>query len=208
MHNLGDAFACSLISCNLNAAPSRIHRASTKYFSRHHITLLQETSFKNDPDIDTARATLAATYAPRVFINDRGRDASRPAIKHGGVGILLHPQTPGADSARNLEDLDIPNRYMVVAITWATAQVFVHCVYAPVNADENTPFYNSLPTTWPDDAVDIVGGDFNTTLDVETDTLSCSRQPSQATATWLSPLGVSDPWRIHNPETRVFSGPG
>ena len=71
-------------------------------------------------------------------------------------------------------------------------------------------FYNSLPRSFPPDAIHIVLGDFNLALHPTLDS-SQPRADQHAARTaclrWLSHLDVVDPWRLQNPTATCYTGP-
>ena len=71
-------------------------------------------------------------------------------------------------------------------------------------------FFNSLPRDFPQDAIHLVMGDFNIAIDPTIDS-SLPRPdhhaPRTACLQWLSCLNVVDPWRLHHPKDKCFTGP-
>ena len=203
---------CTVLACNRNADHSRNKFCAQHLFKNYHITCLQETSFSSPHGVETFQAQVNAEYQNTMFVN--GRDTSSDKNlhgKHGGVCTILHTDFSGSDTATHMVELDVPDRYMVVHVKWSQTDVYIHNVYAPVQAVERAAFFESLPRSFAPGCIHIVCGDFNSPLNPALD----ARTPStvhiasnRALLAWTWDLGVTDPWRIHHPDDRVFSGPG
>ena len=76
--------------------------------------------------------------------------------------------------------------------------------------NHKTKFFNSLPRDFPDNSIHMVLGDFNLPLKPSFDSAQPRDEHARARAAcfqWLSTLNVVDPWRLHNPEGRCYTGP-
>ena len=76
--------------------------------------------------------------------------------------------------------------------------------------NHKTQFFNSLPREFPDNAIHLVLGDFNLPLKPFFDSANPRdehKRTREACYNWLSTLNVVDPWRLHNPEGRCYTGP-
>ncbi|GMF30607.1 unnamed protein product [Phytophthora lilii] len=70
--------------------------------------------------------------------------------------------------------------------------------------------FEKLPRSFEDSAVHIVCGDFNLALDPDLDASAEHPNPDpsrRALALWLAQLNVTDPWKLHHPADKVYSGP-
>ncbi|KAJ0391005.1 hypothetical protein ATCC90586_010946 [Pythium insidiosum] len=124
---------------------------------------------------------------------------------------VLRSDFPGFDSARELSSHTYPGRYLVVQVTVNDAPVYIHNVYSPVDDTEKAEFFDALPfSEFEDNATHLVLGDLNTPLDPRLDSSEprfINTRGRSACQRWLGCLGVVDPWRIHHPDERVFTGP-
>ena len=147
-----------------------------------------------------------------MFVNDHNSAFLHPTQnRSGGVMTILRSDFPGYETAEELTDRSIRNRYLVLRLLIHDAPVYIHNVYAPVKAEERVSFYELLlSNTFESTASHIVFGDFNTPLDPAIDASSGTirHEPSRlACLEWLSQLGVVDAWRIQHPTEKVFTGP-
>ena len=78
------------------------------------------------------------------------------------------------------------------------------------NTNLKTTFFNSLPRDFPTDSIHIILGDFNLAIDPTLDSITPRADqhgPRTACLQWLSCLNVVDPWRLHHPSDKSFTGP-
>ena len=116
---------------------------------------------------------------------------------------ILRSDFLGYDTAEEITERSIRNRYLVLRLIIHDAPVYIHNVYAPVKADERVLFFELLLShTIESAATHLVFGDFNTPLDPAVDASSgvIRHEMSRLVCLeWLSQLGVVDAWRIHHP---------
>ena len=124
----------------------------------------------------------------KILINDHRQDLdSSPGNRSNGVAVYFHASMPGFKELRHVHELDVPDRYIVVATTWEDVQVFFHNVYAPVLAPQRPAFFASLPRHFPTGAILIVGGDFNLPMVVNLDAPRTTKARSSASSgSWRS----------------------
>ena len=92
---------------------------------------------------------MNAEYQNTMFVNDRGTSSDVHLHgKHGGVCTILHTDFSGSDAATPMVELDVPDRYMVVHVKWSQTDVYIHNVYAPVQAADRAAFFESLPRSF------------------------------------------------------------
>ncbi|RHY37861.1 hypothetical protein DYB38_006892 [Aphanomyces astaci] len=118
---------------------------------------------------------------------------------------------PGFEDLQHIIQLDIPDRYLVVRTLWQDTPVYFHNVYAPVQPHLRQSFFEALPRDFEHDSVHLVGGDFNIPFEAALDASIPRVDGNTGKAEcfeWLTALRVVDPWRIHHPHERVYSGPG
>ncbi|GMF37190.1 unnamed protein product [Phytophthora lilii] len=93
---------------------------------------------------------------------------------------------------------------------WGNQICYVHNIYAANTAAERRALFEKLPRSFEDSAVHIVCGDFNLALDPDLDAGAEHPNPDpsrRALALWLAQLNVTEPWRLHHPADKVYSGP-
>ncbi|CEG39664.1 Endonuclease/exonuclease/phosphatase [Plasmopara halstedii] len=92
-------------------------------------------------------------------------------------------------------------------VTEATT-VYIHNIYALVNASERSHFYRSLPTEFDQNSHHLVLGDLNVAIDPFLDfrgVTSASDTSRGYLLSWLSTLHVTDAWRLRFP-CRLITG--
>ncbi|ETP51167.1 hypothetical protein F442_03635 [Phytophthora nicotianae P10297] len=101
-----------------------------------------------------------------LFVSDRNSSSPvQVGPRSGGVATLLHPDLPGVGSAEEVRQTTIPGRYLLIRLVHAGSTVYIHNIYAPVNASERSHFYQSLPAEFDQDSHHLVLGDFNVAID-------------------------------------------
>lgn len=200
----------SILTVNTNGVKLNGHGLIQHLLMKYSLSCIQESKFRDPSHWSTFCFHLEQTFRHKVFVSDRGC-SSRSTRRQAGVVTVLRSDFPGFDSAVEVPEWTVENRYLVVKLMVNDAPVFVHNVYAPVDCGEKTDFFAGLPTgTFPPDSTHVVCGDLNTPLDLQ---LDASRRDSTADTgrasclAWLGCLGVVDPWRIHHPAAQVFTGP-
>ncbi|OQR85767.1 hypothetical protein ACHHYP_11416 [Achlya hypogyna] len=170
----------SLLSCNTNGVSSRDSGYATvdSVLSKHTVCALQETAYLQQHHYGKWRAS-SPTETPR---------------RSNGVAFVIDDNFPGFGELSHLAHLDVPAAYyMVVHTKWEASDVYLHNVYAPCRAEQRPDFFSHLPRAFPDN---------NAT----------SQQPQQERGhtefmKWLAAPDVLNPWRLHHPTERLFSGP-
>lgn len=159
-----------------------------------HIIFLQETHLKV-----SQHSSLRCRWVGQVF-------HSSFQSKARGVAILLHRSVPFTCS--NVI-ADRNGRYVIVSGRLFNTNVLLVNIYAP-NWD-NGDFFKSVFSTLPDMSSHmlIIGGDLNCWLDPHLDRSSTNPTALSTSArvvrTFMSDYAVSDPWRLFNPSSKVFS---
>jgi len=110
-----------------------------------------------------------------------------------------------------VDTLTIPGRYLVVEASCRGRRTLIHNLYAPCDSTGRINFYSSLARLeYPSDAQHIVLGDLNLAVDPAIDSASEIARDAGARADflrWCAAIGVTDAWRVHHPDTMLFSGP-
>ncbi|RLO09757.1 hypothetical protein DYB28_015819, partial [Aphanomyces astaci] len=177
--------------------------------------LFQETKFNNNKHLDTFKFHLSnevGADAYKLFTNDH-RTLRSDTLNHRSCGVAsyFHSSMPGFEDLQHIIQLDIPDRYLVVQTLWQGTPVYFHNVYAPVQPHLRQSFFEALPRDFEHDSVHLVGGDFNIPFEAALDASMPRVDGNTGKAEcfeWLTALRVVDPWRIHHPHERVYSGPG
>ncbi|KAF1336049.1 putative Pollike protein, partial [Globisporangium splendens] len=148
----------------------------------------------------------------KLFVNDPGANSSTQTTgRSGGVLTVLRSDFPGFDTAVELPDLTVPGHCLVIRVSVGDAPVYIHNVYSPVDDSDKRVFFDRLRVDmFEDNAAHVVLGDLNAPLDpsVGSSQPSLRARPGRSACLgWLGQLGVVDPWRIHHPDERVYTGP-
>ena len=168
------------------------------------IYMLQETKLHNRQDIDNLKYTWRQLTRGEVYCHAAGANHS------GGVAILLsyHAKTTLSNIRLHQPHLH-SHRYISIRARLANSNILIHSVYAPVDRNERTNFFNSLPT--PADEFDhLVGGDFNCAPHPYQDCASSTEHftcGSTQLLAWIATLGAADKWRQQHPEKREYTSP-
>ena len=196
---------------NVNGIKRNSHPLVEHHLHKIDIACIQETKFRDVAHRENFEHSVLSKYAAKIFVNDQNSEQSQASFpRSGGVMTVIHSDFPGVDTAVIDQARCIPNRYLVVKVVSADVRLYIHNVYAPVVPSEKKAFFESLPTDFEPDVQHIVCGDFNTAIDIELDSARHVRHNDTSQAellVWLGHLRVSDAWRVHNPTSRVFSGP-
>ncbi|KAF1330506.1 putative Pollike protein, partial [Globisporangium splendens] len=187
----------SLLTVNTNGIKKNGHLIEN-LLQRHSVSCVQETKLRDSHHLDALKFNHDARFQHKLFVNDPGANSST--------------QTTGRFRHRGeLPDLTVPGHYLVIRVSVGDVPVYIHNVYSPVDDSDKRVFFDHLRVDmFEDNATRIVLGDLNTPLDPSID----SSQPSlrarpgrSACLGWLGQLGVVDPWCIHHPDERVYTGP-
>ncbi len=204
-----------LTTCNLNGLNANGHLVAQRLKSPTQCVLFQETKINNTKHLDTFKFHLSnevGAEAYKLFCNDH-RALRSDTLNHRSCGVAsyFHSSMPGFDDLQHLVHLDLPDRYLVVRTLWLGTPVYFHNVYAPVLPHHRRAFFEALPRDFEPDSVHLVGGDFNlpfeAALDASIPRVDGNTGKAECFA-WLTALRLVDPWRIHHPHERVYSGPG
>ncbi|KAG6610171.1 putative pollike protein [Phytophthora cinnamomi] len=191
-----------------------------RLLSAYQLVAFQETKFNKEDSLQTNEHFIhTADSGARCFWSD----TTTPVFnKRHGVGLVLSSASPFGEvddiTARAYKE-QLQNRYLLLKTTLGNKRVFIHVVYAPDEPMHRGEFFRALPTQLDDDAVSeddedgdamhIVLGDFNTTLDTYLDQASPSQHHPgtgrEELCDWLDALGLVDAWRFMNPEDRDFT---
>ncbi|KAJ8554730.1 hypothetical protein ON010_g9753 [Phytophthora cinnamomi] len=195
-----------------------------RLLSAHQLVAFQETKFNKEDSLQTNEHYLHTADSGggrRCYWSDTTAPVFRG--RHG-VGLVLSPASPFGE----VEDItaraykgQLQNRYLRLKTTLGDKRAFSHVVYAPDDPMHRGEFFRALPTQLDEDAISeddedgdamhIVLGDFNTTLDNYLDQASPSQhQPGtdrEELCDWPNALGLVDAWRFVNPEARDFTSP-
>ncbi|KAF1335930.1 hypothetical protein FI667_g989, partial [Globisporangium splendens] len=202
----------SLLTVNTNGIKKNGHLLIENLLQRHSVSCVQETKLRDSHHLDTLKFNHDARFQHKLFVNDPGANSSTQTTgRSGGVLTVLRSDFPGFDAAVELPDLTVPGHYLVIRVSVGDAPVYIHNVYSPVDDSDKRVFFDHLRVDmFEDNATHVVLGDLNTPLDPSID----SSQPSlrarpgrSACLGWLGQLGVVDPWCIHHPDERVYTGP-
>ena len=205
----------TITTCNLNGLKLNGHQVAKRLATPTQCLLFQETKFQNARHLETFEMHLNNEVGLNnyvFFTNDHRTLLNQiNPRRSSGVAMYFHKSMPGFSHLHHLQELDVPDRYMVVKTQWQQTTVYIHNVYAPVIPRDRADFFASLPRQFDERSLHIVGGDFNIPFDETLDTTHHRldhNQGKQECFEWLSCLHVLDPWRLHHPDKRVFSGPG
>lgn len=147
----------------------------------------------------------------KFYTND-SRTTALDTLHHcsKGVATYFHSTCPGYDSLTPLWTSRIPDRYLAVRTLVDGIPWYFHNVYAPVEDNQRSQFFASLPREFEQGSLHFVGGDFNLAIHPNLDSLNGAQSTSglQECVDWLCHLRVIDPWRIEHPDLKWLSGPG
>ena len=204
-----------MTTCNLNGLKLNGHLVARRLKQPTSCVVFQETKMRDSQQLDTFLHHLnnevgVGNYT--LFTNDPRATSVNPVHRrHCGVASYFHKSMPGYSSLVHLVHHDIPGRYLVTRTVWCGLPVYIHNIYAPVEALLRGAFFAQLPRDFEHDSLHLVGGDFNlpmhSTLDATTHHSSHDNGKPDCVE-WLAALGVVDVWRQLNPTTRLCSGPG
>ncbi|DAZ99011.1 TPA: hypothetical protein N0F65_011266, partial [Lagenidium giganteum] len=202
----------SLLTVNVNGVKKNGHLLIDHLLARHSLCCVQESKFRACHQLDTFKFHLAARFKHKLFVSDvNALSHTAVAARSGGVLTVLRSDFPGYATAEMLDHISVPGRYIVVKMVVTDATLYVHNVYAPVDEHDKQIFFDNLPVDgFETDATHLVLGDLNSPLDPR---LGSSRESTRsrpgcgACRRWLARLGVIDPWRVHNPDMQVYTGP-
>lgn len=202
----------SLVTVNTNGIKKNGHLLIENILMKHSLSCVQETKLRDSQHLATLAFHHDARFRHKLFVGDHNASTLvAPPRRTGGVLTVLRSDFPGYETAKELHELSVLGRYLVIEVVVNHASLFIHNVYAPVDNEEKAAFFEHLPTDiFGDNSTHLVLGDLNTALDPAVDasgTRSSSSTGRSACLGWLGQLGVVDAWRIHHPEDRVFSGP-
>lgn len=176
------------------------------------IVCLQETRFRDPGHKATFEFHVAARSSHTIFTSDF--PVQPPPMYHharGGVATPLSPRFLGASKARVIDSLTVPGRYLVVETRLGSRPTLVHNVYAPCTDTEKAVFFAVLERSqYPQAAQHIALSDFNIAADAAVGSATGAARDPGARASflcWCAKLSVTDAWRVHHPDARVFSGP-
>ena len=176
--------------------------------------LFQETKLNNAMQLERFERHLTNEVGLdhyKLFVNDvRALRTDSIANRRLGVATYLHRSLPGFDQLDHLVQYDVAGRYLVVRTLWGGVPVYIHNVYAPVEAHLRSGFFDGLPRDFEPASLHLVGGDFNLPMDPDLDSGRdrALRVPGQhECVSWLTDLRVVDAWRRHHPTERAMSGP-
>ena len=197
---------------NVNGIHKIGHLFIYHVLSQHSISCVQETKFHDHNQLDSFQFLLHSKMHHKMFVNDHNSAFLHPTQnRSGGVMTILRSDFPVYDTAEEITERSIRNRYLVLRLIIHDAPVYIHNVYAPVKADERVLFFELLLShTFESAATHLVFGDFNTPLDPAVDASSgvIRHEMSRLVCLeWLSQPSVVDAWRINHPTEKVFIGP-
>lgn len=202
------------MSCNMNGFKANGHTFIEKYLHQYHCVCFQETKLHGSNQLDTINFHLAHRFgatAYKLFVNDtQTNEPNGPQVRSGGVTTYIHRDFPGYSELQHLTELDVPNRYQVIRTNWDNVPIYIHNVYAPATPSDRPAFFATLPTTFPQEALHVVHGDFNIPMNnlIDSTQLYIDHNEGKAELVqWLGHLGVIDAWRLHHPDERLYSSP-
>ena len=128
-----------------------------------------------------------------------------------GVTILVHPKFKKRDAQIIHTDIDSCGRWVKIVVLIGDSIYRILGIYAPNDGKERMQFFKSLEKVIDDkiDAENLVGGDYNCTMNSKLDRLNCisdSNDKGQNELHYLKRSNdLQDIWRIRNPNTKGFS---
>ena len=185
------------ISWNLKGINQTIKRnkvMSHLNLLRGDVFFLQETHLRSSDVNRIKRPWLGHTFHSKFPCRARG------------AAILVHKNVPFVFS-NSIEDRN--GRFVIITGILCDLPVVMACVYAPTWDDDHfiTSFFSSLPKV--DDHYLIIGGDFNLIQNPSLDRSSTTPQALSRSAkvldTYMTSLGLFDPWRAKYQSDKVFS---
>jgi exonuclease III len=202
----------TLLTVNTNGIKKNGHLLVEHLLIKNSLSCVQETKIRDSHQMAKINFNHAARFNHRLFVSDlNATSTATTGRRSGGVMTVLRSDFPGFDTAQELSDFTYPGRYLLVRVTVNSAPVYIHNVYSPVDDTEKAEFFDALPfSEFEDSATHLVLGDLNTPLDPRLDSSEprlVNTRGRSACQRWLGCLGVIDPWRIHHPDDRVFTGP-
>ena len=200
-----------MLTMNVNGVKKNGHLLIEHHLHKYHIACIQETKFRDLHHRASFTYLVQSKFQARVFVGDKNSEEPKSRFpRSGGVATVVHGDFPGSETACVQDSFTVPNRYLVVKVASGGVPLYIHNVYAPNDPSEKKTFFQALSTQFEADAQHIVCGDFNTAIDIDLDSTRTARRADASHADfldWLGRLQVSDAWRVHNPTSRVFSGP-
>ena len=123
-----------------------------------------------------------------------------------GVAILLN-NTFQFSLIKTIKDSE--GRFILLELEVNEQRIIVANLYGP--NDDNPTFFKLIQTKLSefDNKYIILGGDFNVVQDYSLDTINlrCRQNPksNESVTDLKNELGLQDPWRVNNPETKMFT---
>lgn len=158
------------------------------------IIFLQETHLRSSETSCIKRAWMSHMF------HSKFSDRSRGAAVINSKNVMFEPSHTV---------LDTNGRYVIVTGSLQNTPVVLASIYAPNWDDEKffLKFFAKLPNL--DDHHLIIGGDFNLVLNTNLDRSHVGNSPSSKSVKtvldYMSQLGISDPWRFRNSNSKAFS---
>ncbi|OQR87127.1 hypothetical protein ACHHYP_09522, partial [Achlya hypogyna] len=207
--------ALTVVTLNVNSFGPKYHSLLPLFSQRNHIAFYQETKFKNRKIQAAARFCWSQlAYTDSLWFECDPRFPDRPGSEScRGVVTTVHPDS-GIISPTLASPVPLPpalaNRYIVVRGLLQGRPLYLHNIYAPSLASQRAAFFTALPRVFEDDALHIVGGDFNVAmcdhLDAARPTIASQSSRSEL-RDWLECLALDDVFRSLYPTKRVFTSP-
>ena len=184
------------LSWNVRGIHAPIKR--TKIINHLHklqadICLLQETHL-----LETEHKKLLGKYFNRIY-------SSSFNSKKRGVAILVHKNV---QLIHKKTISDTQGRYIIIQITINNKDITIANIYGP-NTDDPA-FYHDLFTILSDfsNSPLVIGGDFNTVLNLEQDRLNSNAKIWRTTKMlqqYMEDFGLGDIWRLQHPSVKEYT---
>ncbi|OQR85702.1 hypothetical protein ACHHYP_11519 [Achlya hypogyna] len=180
----------------------------------HDVAFDQEMRFPNIAQQEAAAAKRSEKTADvgRWFCCPPHFPTTPTGLACRGVANTVHPTSA-------LHDLDVVaghdapplvNRYLLVGGRLGQRTIYLHNVYAPAEPAARPAFFEALPRDFAANALHIIGGDFNVTLNDALDVFnpaSDARRGHPDLVRWLNTLGVIDVFRHRHPTLCSYTSP-
>ena len=135
-------------------------------------TIITETKCHDDSDMTNWSKQWSCNENDSIWSVDRGLTGKK------GVAILIHPKFNRRDDAKiNFTKVDPCGRWVKIVITIGKEKFRIIGIYAPNNGQERTKFFqeelNKMIENDNENAENLIGGDYNCTMDTALDRFNC-----------------------------------
>jgi len=117
------------------------HLLLKQHLQNYHICFLQESKLTTQHQQDRFDYLAHNSTKSKQFYSSPFQYKELP--KTGGLITIIHPDCPGASTARLLQNHTIPNRYTVTQIIIGKQELLLHNIYGPTKHEERKNFMHN-----------------------------------------------------------------